>query len=73
MDLARKEKKDLCDKYARVKRQMNLDKNIVRKNGSRCIFLGKGVEEGSMGQCSNLICRGISRFKGNGKIDTIVT
>ena len=31
MDLARKEKKDRCGKDARFKRQMNVDKNIVRK------------------------------------------
>ena len=51
MDLAREEKKDRCDKDARVKRQMNEDKNIVRKNGS--IFLGGGVRRDRQG--SNLI------------------
>ena len=47
MDLARKEKKDRCDKDAGFKRQMSVDKNIVRKNGS--IFFRKGGMEGSTG------------------------
>ena len=44
MDLARKEKKDRCDKDARFKRQINVDKNIVRK--MVLSFFRKGGGEG---------------------------